>query len=143
MKKSIIILCIIILSLISSGCIEAPDSTKNIDTSSPHGVMVAYTLAHEKKDYDTMYPFLSTEIKKSTPLEIFRKNSKNDDEELSRQGVSYSYSSILNENINGDQAKVEIYYELVTSDSSLLKTEKMTLIIEESGWKFTEIPSKI
>jgi hypothetical protein len=142
MKKSIIILCIIIFALISSGCIEAPDSTIQIDTSSPRGVILAYSMTHDKKDYDTMYTLLSTEIKESTPLETFRKNIENDDEELSRQGFSYSYSSILNENINGDQARVEIYYKM-TSDSSLLKTERMTLVLEESGWKFTEIPSKI
>lgn len=141
MKKDVIILGVILLVLISSGCIGGTTETtssKPAREKTPSEVVEAYAEALQRKDYDKMYDFMSEEFKNSNTLAGFERWFNNLDVAYS-QSVAPSFGSVLNEKISGNQATIDYEYILTTPEGyQVARDGSVTLVKEETGWKFTE-----
>lgn len=139
MRRKILILGLLLVVLATSGCTGGTTTTEQLSEMTPSEVVDAYGKAHQRKDYNKMYGFMSEEFKNTMSADEFGRFVNNKDVALSSRGISFSFKRVLNEEISGNQATVNFEYEMSTmAISGLLRTSTVRLVKEETGWKFTE-----
>jgi NTF2-like N-terminal transpeptidase domain len=138
MRDKILILGFLLVVLASSGCTGGTTTTEQLSEMTPSEVVETYGMAHQRQDFDKMYVFMSENFKNRTSVDEFRRDVNNVDAALASKGISFSFKRVLNEEISGNKATVEFEYEMSTMTMrGLLRTTTVTLVKEETGWKFT------
>jgi len=138
MRNKISILVLLLMVLAFSGCTGGTTNTEQLSKMAPSEVVEKYGMAHQRQDFDKMYVFMSENFKNRTSVDEFRRGVNNVDAALASKGVSYSFKRVLNEDISGNKATVEFEYGMSTMTvRGLLMTTTVTLVKEETGWKFT------